>query len=154
MRRISHGVPAIADDASAKPSPEPKAQMKGTIDTSDGARVLVVEDEPNARDAVQRFLQFRGHDVTVAATAQDALDRATLCPPDVLVCDWKLDGDADGVDTAATLQRRFNMAVILITAHRIEDLKRKARTSGLMVSAYRRKPLSLAGLADVIEGVA
>lgn len=127
--------------------------MRDTYDKPDATRILVVEDEQNARDAVQRFLQFRGHDVAVAATVQDALDRAAQCPPDVLVCDWKLDGDADGVDMAATLQRRFDMAVILVTAHRIEDLKRKARTSGLCVSAYRRKPLSLAGLADVIEGV-
>ncbi|MGH8193688.1 MAG: response regulator [Woeseiaceae bacterium] len=121
---------------------------------SDKTRVLVVEDEQNARDAVQRFLQFRGHEVTVAATAEDARRRAAQNPPDVLVCDWKLDGDSDGVDMAAALQCRFDMAVILITAHRIEDLKRKARTSGLSVSAYRRKPLSLARLADVIEGVA
>lgn len=127
--------------------------MKDTHNKPDATRILVVEDEPNARDAVQRFLQFRGHDVAVAATAQDALDWATHCPPDVLVCDWKLEGDTDGVDTAATLQRRFDIAVILITAHRIEDLKRKARISGLSVSAYRRKPLSLAGLADVIESV-
>jgi CheY-like chemotaxis protein len=128
--------------------------MSACNHSTDKTRILVVEDEPNSRDAVQRFLQFRGHEVAVAATAEDALKRATESPPDVLVCDWKLDGDADGVDMAALLQSRFDVPVVLITAHRIEDLKRKARTSGLSVSAYRRKPLSLAGLADVIEGVA
>jgi CheY-like chemotaxis protein len=117
-------------------------------------RILIVDDEANSRDAVQRFLQFRGHDVAVAATAEDALQRAAESRPDVLVCDWKLDGDTDGVDMAAVLQSRFKVPVVLITAYRIEDLKRKARNSGISVSAYRRKPLSLAGLADLIEGVA
>src|SRR5687767_9956820 len=100
-------------------------------------RILVVEDEANSRDAVQRFLQFRGHDVAVAATAEDALQRAAESRPDVLVCDWKLDGDTDGVDMAAVLQSRFEVPVVLITAYRIEDLKRKARNSGISVSAYR-----------------
>lgn len=119
-----------------------------------GIRILVVEDEPNAREAVQRFLQFRGHDVAIAATAEDALDRARQFPPDVLICDWKLAGDSDGVDVAARLQCASDIPVILVTAHRIEDLKRKARNAGLLVSAYRRKPLSLARLADAIEAMA
>lgn len=119
-----------------------------------GIRILVVEDEPNAGEAVQRFLQFRGHDVAIAATAEDALDRARQSPPDVLICDWKLSGESDGVDVAARLQSATDVPVILVTAYRIEDLKRKARNCGLVVSAYRRKPLSLARLADAIETTA
>lgn len=117
-------------------------------------RVLVLEDEPGTREAVARFLQFRGHDVDSAATVTDVLYRAGQHPPpEVAVCDWKLAGDKDGVDAAACLQRRYELDVILVTAHRIEDLKRKARNSGLCVSAYRRKPLSLESLARAIETV-
>lgn len=116
-------------------------------------RVLLVEDEPHAREAVQRFLEFRGHEVQIAATADEALRSAARHPPEVLVCDWKLDGVLDGVDTARTLQRRYDLSVILVTAHRIEDLKRKARESGVAVSVFRRKPLSLTRLADAIEGM-
>jgi two-component system response regulator MprA len=114
----------------------------------------VVEDERSAREAVRRFLEYRGHDVEIAATAEDAMDCAIRFPPDILVSDWKLSGDADGVDAAAKLQGRYDLGVILVTAHRIEDLKRKARNAGVFVSVFRRKPLSLARLADAIEGMA
>jgi DNA-binding response OmpR family regulator len=114
-------------------------------------RVLVLEDDREACEAVKRFLQFRGHEVDSASTAVGALCCAGRRPPEVAVCDWKLGGDQDGVDAAACLQRRYRTDVILVSAHRIEDLKRKARISGVSVSAYRRKPLSLARLADAIE---
>lgn len=114
-------------------------------------KVLVVEDEPHAREAVQRFLEFRGHEVWIAGTAEEAELSATERIPDVLVCDWMLGDGPDGVDTAARLQRRYDLSVILVTAHRIEDLKRKARASGLAVSVFRRKPLSLTRLASAIE---
>lgn len=117
----------------------------------EGLRVLVIEDDAGTREAVTRFLRFRGHDVDSAATAAGALERASRFLPDVAVCDWKLSGDRDGVDAAACLQRRYEIDVVLVTAHRIEDLKRKARHSGVSACAYRRKPLSLARLATAIE---
>jgi CheY-like chemotaxis protein len=134
--------------------------MDGNEDRT-ATRVLVVEDEPSARNAMQRFLQFCGYSVSVAASSNEAMEQATSCPPDVLVCDWKLDGDgdtsqtndigySDGVDTALNLQRRYRMAVILVTAHQLDDLKTKARQTDLAVSAFRRKPLSLTRLANDI----
>lgn len=135
-------------------------------ESREATRVLVVEDEPSARDAMQRFLQFCGYSVSVAASANEAMKQATRCPPDVLVCDWKLDGESkgdtrdagsvaalDGVDAAIDLQRRYRMAVILVTAHQLEALKSKARRTGLNVSVFRRKPLSLTRLASDIAAL-
>lgn len=118
------------------------------------ARVLVVEDEPTSLDAVRCFLEFRGHDVSAAATAEEALEVAKQFDPQVLVCDWQLDGaGTDGVDVAESLQRRHNLAVIMVTAHRLESLKEKVRRFAVDVSAYRRKPVSLASLAEIIESL-
>lgn len=116
-------------------------------------RVLVIEDESIAREAVRHYLEFRGHEVTVAGSAIEAMDQALRHEPDVLLCDWKLNGSIDGVDVARTLQRRYDVAVILITAHQLDDVKAKARRVGLNVNAYRRKPVSLASLAEVIESL-
>ena len=132
--------------------------MTDRDESREGTRVLVVEDEPSARDAMQRFLQFCGYSVSVASSANDAMRQAVRCPPDVLVCDWKLDGDDkdngdDGVDTAINLQRRYRMAVILVTAHQLDALKSKARGIGLDVSVFRRKPLSLSRLANDIAAL-
>ena len=134
--------------------------MMDRDESREGTRVLVVEDEPGARHAMQRFLQFCGYSVSVASSANDAMKQAVRCPPDVLVCDWKLDGEdkdnrggADGVDTAVNLQRRYRMAVILVTAHQLDALKSKARGIGLDVSVFRRKPLSLSRLANDIAAL-
>lgn len=117
------------------------------------ARVLVVEDEPTAREAVRLFLEFRGHYVAVAATAREALEAAERSEPQVLVCDWQLDSGPDGVHVADSLQRKHHLAVIMVTAHRLEALKEKIRRFAVNVSAYRRKPVSLASLADIIESL-
>jgi two-component system, response regulator, stage 0 sporulation protein F len=122
-------------------------------------RVLVLEDEANSRLAMERFFNYYGYRVASAASAREAMEVACRCPPDVLVCDWKLDGgskgadDADGVDAAEQLQRRFGSSVILITAYRLAELKSKARRTSLNVAAYYRKPLSLAGLAQTIDSL-
>jgi DNA-binding response OmpR family regulator len=127
---------------------KPEIESRGNL-----ARVLVVEDEPTAREAVRLFLEFRGHDVSVAATAQEALDQAGRFEPQVLVCDWQLDSGADGVDIAHSLQTKYDLAVIMVTAHRLEALKEKVRRFAVDVSAYRRKPVSLASLAEIIESL-
>jgi DNA-binding response OmpR family regulator len=130
------------------------AEIKPDIESRRNlARVLVVEDEPTAREAVRLFLEFRGHDVSVAATAQEALDQAGRFEPQVLVCDWQLDSGADGVDIAHSLQTKYDLAVIMVTAHRLEALKEKVRRFAVDVSAYRRKPVSLASLAEIIESL-
>lgn len=125
----------------------------------DARRVLVVEDEPHSRLAMERFFNYCGYSVTSAASAKEAMDAASRCPPDVLVCDWKLNGgsgptgEGDGVEAAEQLQRRFGSSVILITAYRIAELKSKARGTSLNVAAYYRKPLSLAGMARAIDSL-
>lgn len=108
---------------------------------------------------MQQYLQLAGYNVSVAASPDEAIERADCVPPDVLVCDWQLDGDggapgvnngrspADGVETALHLQRRHRMAVIFVTGQRLGGLKAKAEATDLEVAFYRRKPLSLAAIA-------
>lgn len=123
-------------------------------------RVLVIEDEQHARAAMERFLAYCGYSVGSASSAIEALAEAERRPPDVLVCDWKLNGlpgrgtrKPDGVAVAAELQRQFGSKVILITAYRLGELRSEARRASLRVSAYYRKPLSLDSLAETISGL-
>jgi CheY-like chemotaxis protein len=50
-------------------------------------RALVVDDEPSIRNLLQRFLSRRGFDVEVAANGEEALERTSNHPPDILVMD-------------------------------------------------------------------
>jgi len=68
-----------------------------------GTRVLVVEDDPDTREAPREFLRSCGHDVAVAADGREAiaitLDRA----PDVVVVDIGLP-DIDGYEVAQRIR--------------------------------------------------
>ena len=63
----------------------------------DGVRVLVVDDDPDARDAVAGILRYHGASVTTAASASDALARLGEQPLDVMLADIAMPG-RDGYD--------------------------------------------------------
>ena len=93
-----------------------------------GVRVLVVDDEPDARDVVRRLLATAGAEVITAASAVEALDLLERHQPDVLVSDIGMP-DIDGYE----LIRKVRMigkgtgavrAVALTAFARLEDRTR------------------------------
>lgn len=79
--------------------------------TEAGARVLVVDDEPNIRELLSVSLKFQDFDVQTAADGPAALDVARTFRPDALILDVMMPGmdgfgllrrlRADGVDAPA-----------------------------------------------------
>lgn len=111
-------------------------------------KVLIVEDEPNAREASRLYLSHCGLDVSTAANAASAIQQANQQRPDVLVSDWRLGDGGDGVEVAREIQGRYSTPVVFVTAHPIDELVEA--TAGLTVSRYLKKPVSLAVLAEAI----
>ena len=116
------------------------------------SKVLVVEDEPNAREASRLYLSRCGHKVVTAADAKSAIQEAARLEPDVLVCDWRLGEGGNGVDVAREIQGRYEIPGIFVTAHPIDELIEA--TADIAVSRYMRKPVSLADLAEAIQQAA
>jgi DNA-binding response OmpR family regulator len=112
-------------------------------------KVLVVEDELAAREGVRRFLEFSGFDVLATADADAAVAAAREWLPDVLVCDWQLDGPVDGVDVATAIQAHHGTPVIFITSHPVEFLRKHVGT--LDVRRFLHKPLPLRDLVDAVR---
>ena len=50
-------------------------------------RILVVDDEPAVRAAVDRALRLDGHEVALATDGREALDIVAGAPPDAMVLD-------------------------------------------------------------------
>jgi CheY-like chemotaxis protein len=121
-----------------------------SVDTVDEIAVLIVEDEQLAREASERYLDHCGYRVATAASALQALDQAADMAPDVLVCDWRLGGDLDGVYIARQLQQRFGTRIVFVTAYPLDQLREV--TGDLEVARYLRKPFSLTILAETIAG--
>lgn len=102
---------------------------------------------------MRQFLEFQGHNVDVAADHRTAIRKADDLQPELLVCDFKIRGHADGVDVATELQSQFDIPVIMVTGHRLSQAREKARDTDVRIAAYRRKPISLSELASLIESV-
>ena len=110
-------------------------------------RVLLVEDDLRVASALETALRRRGHEITRATTAAQALDAA---PADLVLLDLGLP-DRDGMEVCRELRRRGNVAIIAVTARGEE----RDRVVGLRGGAddYVVKPFGMAELQARIEAV-
>jgi PAS domain S-box-containing protein len=113
----------------------------------DGVRVLVVEDETDARELIAGILAGQGAAVRQANSAEESLAKIASEPPDVLVCDIGMPG-IDGYQLMRTIRAREpkgrRLPALALTAFaRPEDRKRS------MLAGYQShlaKPFDVAEL--------
>lgn len=88
-------------------------------------KILIADDEPVARRLLERTMQQLGHDVTVVANGNDALEHL-LAPdgPRIAIVDWMMPGtDGLGVCRAVRQSPAHYVYVILLTSRdRPEDI--------------------------------
>jgi two-component system cell cycle sensor histidine kinase/response regulator CckA len=114
--------------------------------------VLLVEDEPAVRQVFARGLARRGHQVTSAGDALEALEllRGGLVP-DVMVSDVMMPG-MDGVELAmAASQMQPGIAIVLMSGYAELPRRRSAAAHGIH---FLPKPFALNDLVQAIDGAA
>ena len=81
--------------------------------------VLVIEDETSVRSALNRLLTVKGIEVIGAATVSDAVAfmKQKDSTPDLVLCDYNLQGPMDGVASIASLRAAlaWNIPAIVMT---------------------------------------
>ena len=87
-----------------------------------GARVLIVDDEPQILRAVQIHLRAAGYAVDTAATAQEALTKAAMRPPEAIVLDVLLP-DGRGTDICRALREWSAAPIVMLSA--VDEEKEK-----------------------------
>lgn len=78
-------------------------------------QVLVIEDDPDVRDAVGRLLTASGHVVRLCGVALDGLREVTAWQPDVVVLDLGLP-DLDGAAVLRRIRATSQVPVVIATA--------------------------------------
>lgn len=77
-------------------------------------RILVVDDNRDILDLVQRVLQTYGHDVVIARDGLEALQQELTSQPDLLVLDVNLP-TLDGWEVCRRVKARRAVPIMLLT---------------------------------------
>ena len=104
-------------------------------------RVLVVDDEPGVRVALERALRLDAYEVEVAADGREALERLATGAPDAVVLDVAMP-HVDGLEVCRRLREAGDRTpVLMLTARDAVD----DRVAGLDAGAddYLVKPFAL-----------
>ena len=113
--------------------------------------VLLIEDNPDARESLKFDLELEGHTVEVAADGPDGLERAAVTTPDVAIVDLGLPG-LDGYGVARALRGKYGagIRIVALTGYGQPEDRRRTREAGF--DAHVTKPASaedvLAALPD------
>src|SRR5207245_7412025 len=102
-------------------------------------RVLIVEDEENARKSYEQLVQRWGYEVMSVGTAEDALAKFGSYQPDTLIADVELPG-MNGLDLLSQLGSELtDVPAIIITGKGSEERAVAAIEAGAFW--YIEKPL-------------
>ena len=113
-------------------------------------RVLVCDDEPQILRALRVVLRDAGFEVLPATTAQEALDRAAVQPPDAAILDLVLPAGS-GIDVCRSLREWSRMPILVLSAVGEEDEKVRALEAG--ADDYIVKPFAPRELVARLEAV-
>jgi two-component system, OmpR family, response regulator MprA len=107
------------------------------------ARVLVVEDDDDIAQVLQRLLRTEGYEVRTAGDGGDALDEAKQFLPDLVILDLGLPG-IDGMDVARELRDRDDTPILMLTARDAVESRVEGLDSGAddyLVKPFERQEL-------------
>jgi CheY-like chemotaxis protein len=116
----------------------------------DVAKVLIVDDDPNTVEILARAITFYGHQPERAFSSEEALQKVSDHPPEVVLLDLMVPG-LGGYETLRRLRRipgMNHLPVIVVTANAKQELEQQIRAAG--VTAYLLKPVQLSVLAELI----
>ena len=119
-------------------------------------RVLVVDDDPVARDVVAEMLGDAGAQVRLAESANDALVAVENFRPEVLLCDIAMP-DEDGyslirkVRALGAARGGGNVPAVALTALAGEENRRRALSAGFQV--HMAKPVDVDDLTQVLANL-
>ena len=139
--------------ATARPVEAPaRTQAVRSAVRIDGVRVLVIDDDMNARELLAVILENAGAELRAAASAEDALMILQTWTPEVMLSDIEMPGD-DGyglVDKARQARRRpaVPLIAIALTAHARPEDRVRALESGFQW--HLAKPIEPSELLSVL----
>jgi two-component system, response regulator PdtaR len=108
------------------------------------AQVLIVEDERIVAAELRRRLMRLGYSVSgMAASGKEAIDKAHLLRPDLVLMDVGLIGSMTGIEAGEAIRSHLQIPVVYLTGHAESALPEEVRF-------YVQKPLNEAALQTTL----
>ncbi|KFG98076.1 histidine kinase [Burkholderia paludis] len=128
-------------DGMAVPIELPVAER---LDTSSATGlVVIVDDEQPIRDAMSKLLTIWGYEVVAAGSGDEIIASLSTCAkrPDLLVCDFRLRGDENGITVIERVRMEYNedIPAMLISGDTAADRLADAHENGMILL---HKPIS------------
>ncbi|MHA7971704.1 hybrid sensor histidine kinase/response regulator [Rhizobium sp. CAU 1783] len=139
---------AVPGPDSAFENPAVEAMPEGNLDLI----VLIVENDADELHAMTQKLESWGASVLAAASTAEAvaLMQEIGTPPDILLADYQLDEDDNGIETIRTLRALAGVEIpaVIISANRQREF---LRLGNEMSFAVLTKPVQLVRLRALID---
>jgi DNA-binding response OmpR family regulator len=105
------------------------------------ATFIIIEDEFIIAEDIRKALTDMGHEVVATAlTGKDGIIKTIRHKPDMVLIDILLDGDIDGIETAALIKKKCDASIIFCTA--FADLATRSKAMCMNPVSYIVKPFS------------
>jgi CheY-like chemotaxis protein len=134
-------------------SAPPSARRGAGAGMLEGLRVLVVDDEDDARELMATVLRHRGAVVTVAGDVSAALQAFSLSQPDVLVSDMAMPGRT-GLDLARELRARPTTTAAMVAVSGFTSPEEIERALDAGFDIHVAKPLDAEDLVRAVRDAA
>jgi len=113
-----------------------------------GYKIMIVEDEEIVVADIQTSVEKMGYYVcATASSGQEAIRKADLTRPNLVLMDIMLKGSMDGIETAAQIKELYKIPVVYLTAFGDDDLIQRAKISepyGYIMKPYKDRELQIA----------
>jgi len=115
------------------------------------AHILVVDDEPKLVHLVREILSAAGFTVVAASQPDEAIEKAALEQPDLILLDIIFSGPVDGYEIARRVREFSNVPIIMLTAKARETDVLRGFDAG--ADDYLAKPFSSKELLARVRAV-
>jgi signal transduction histidine kinase len=140
--RLPLRLPPVADGA---------PQAVAAAATGPRRRILVVDDNVDAAEALGELLRDYGHEVATAHDGPRALDHARLHPPEIVLLDISMP-EMDGYEVAKRIRGELGLGdalLVALTGYGEDRHRRLARESGF--DQHVTKPVDSAKLEELLK---
>ncbi|MGB8891554.1 MAG: response regulator, partial [Methanoregula sp.] len=114
------------------------------------SKILVVDDEALIAMRLEERLSSLGYTVVgMAASGEDAIDKARSTRPDLVLMDIVMPGRMNGIDSAKIISDELDIPVVFITAYADDEIIKKAKS--VRPYGYIVKPINELEIKAAIE---